>query len=41
MLILDRLEILPQYRGQQLGLKYMRAAITRFGIVGSPGSPTL
>jgi GNAT superfamily N-acetyltransferase len=32
MLILDRLEILPQYRGQQLGLKYMRAAITRFGI---------
>jgi hypothetical protein len=32
MLILDRLEIFPQFRGQQLGLKYVRAAITRFGI---------
>lgn len=32
MLILDRLEILPRFRGQQLGLKYVRAAISRFGI---------
>jgi hypothetical protein len=27
-----QMEIFPQYRGQQLGLKYVRAAITRFGI---------
>jgi hypothetical protein len=32
MLLLDRLEILPQFRGQQLGLRYMRAAISRFGM---------
>jgi ribosomal protein S18 acetylase RimI-like enzyme len=32
MLILDRLEILPQFRRQHLGLRYMRAAITRFGM---------
>jgi len=32
MLILDRPEILPRFRGQQLGLKYVRAAISRFGI---------
>jgi hypothetical protein len=32
MLILDRLEILPRFRGQQLGLKYVRTAISRFGI---------
>jgi hypothetical protein len=32
MLILDRLEIRPQFRGQELGLRYMRAAITRFGM---------
>jgi GNAT superfamily N-acetyltransferase len=32
MLILDRLEILPRFRGQQLGLKYVRAAVSRFGI---------
>jgi GNAT superfamily N-acetyltransferase len=32
ILILDRLEILPRFRGQQLGLKYVRAAISRFGI---------
>ena len=27
ILILDRLEILPRFRGQQLGLRYVRAAI--------------
>ena len=32
MLILDRVEILPRFRGQQLGLQYVRAAISRFGI---------
>lgn len=32
MLLLERLEILPSFRGQQLGLQYMRAAITRFGL---------
>lgn len=32
ILILDRLEILPRFRGQQLGLQYVRAAISRFGI---------
>lgn len=32
ILILDRLEILPRFRGQQLGLRYVRAAISRFGI---------
>jgi len=32
MLILDRLEILPQFRGQQLGLRFIRAAIARFGM---------
>lgn len=32
MLILDRLEILPGFRGQELGLRFMRAAITRFGL---------
>jgi GNAT superfamily N-acetyltransferase len=32
ILILDRLEILPRFRGQQLGLQYVRAAIKRFGI---------
>jgi hypothetical protein len=32
MLILDRLEILPEFRGQQLGLRYMRIAIKRFGL---------
>jgi hypothetical protein len=32
MLILDRLEILPEFRRQQLGLRYMRIAIQRFGL---------
>jgi hypothetical protein len=32
MLILDRLEILPAFRGQQLGLRYLRIAIQRFGL---------
>jgi hypothetical protein len=32
ILILDRLKILPRFRDQQLGLKYVRAAISRFGI---------
>jgi hypothetical protein len=32
MLILDRLEILPEFRGQQLGLRYMRTVIRRFGL---------
>jgi hypothetical protein len=31
-LILDRLEILPKFRGQKLGLRYLRAAILRFGM---------
>jgi hypothetical protein len=31
MLILDRLEILPEFRRQQLGLRYLRTAIKRFG----------
>jgi hypothetical protein len=31
MLILDRLEILPEFRRQQLGLRYVRTAIKRFG----------
>jgi hypothetical protein len=32
MLILDRLEILPEFRGQRLGLRYMRTVIRRFGL---------
>jgi GNAT superfamily N-acetyltransferase len=32
MLLLDRLEILPAFRGQDLGLRYLAAAITRFGL---------
>jgi len=32
VLLLDRLEILPQYRGQELGLQFMKAAIIRFGM---------
>jgi GNAT superfamily N-acetyltransferase len=32
MLILDRLTIRPKFRGQGLGLRYLRAAVTRFGI---------
>jgi hypothetical protein len=32
MLILDRLEILPRFRRQNLGHRYMRAVITRFGM---------
>jgi GNAT superfamily N-acetyltransferase len=32
LLLLDRLEILPEFRGQELGLKFMKAAITRFGL---------
>ena len=32
MLLLDRLEIEPAFRGQQLGLKYAAAAIRRFGL---------
>jgi hypothetical protein len=32
MLLLERLEILPPFRGQELGLKYVAAAITRFGL---------
>jgi hypothetical protein len=32
MLILDRVEIQPRFRGQQLGLQYVRAAVSRFGI---------
>jgi hypothetical protein len=32
MLLLDCLEILPPFRGQELGLKYLAAAITRFGL---------
>jgi len=32
MLILDRLEISPEFRRQQLGLRYMRTAIKRFGL---------
>jgi hypothetical protein len=31
-LILDRVEILPRFRGQKLGLQYVRAAISRFSI---------
>jgi hypothetical protein len=31
MLILDRLEILPKFRGQRLGLRFIRTAIKRFG----------
>jgi hypothetical protein len=31
MLILDRLEILPEFRRQRLGLRYIRTAIKRFG----------
>ena len=32
LLLLDRLELLTQFRGQELGLKFMKAAITRFGM---------
>jgi hypothetical protein len=32
MLLLERLDILPAFRGQDLGLKYVSAAITRFGL---------
>jgi hypothetical protein len=32
MLLLDRLEILPAFRGQDLGLSYLAAAISRFGL---------
>jgi hypothetical protein len=32
MLLLDRVEILPAFRGQELGIKYLRAAISRFGL---------
>jgi hypothetical protein len=32
MLLLDRVEILPAFRDQDLGLKYLRAAISRFGL---------
>jgi predicted N-acetyltransferase YhbS len=32
MLILDRLEVLTEFRRRQLGLRYMRAAIERFGM---------
>jgi hypothetical protein len=32
MLILDRLEILPEFRRQRLGLRYVRTAIRRFGL---------
>jgi hypothetical protein len=31
MLILDRLELLPAFRRQRLGLRYIRTAIKRFG----------
>jgi GNAT superfamily N-acetyltransferase len=31
MLILDRLEILPEFRRQRLGLRYIQTAIKRFG----------
>ena len=31
ILILDRLEILPEFRCQRLGLRYIRTAIKRFG----------
>jgi hypothetical protein len=31
MLILDRLELLPEFRRQRLGLRYIRTAIKRFG----------
>jgi hypothetical protein len=31
MLILDRLEILPEFRRQRLGLRYIRTAMKRFG----------
>lgn len=31
-LVLDRLEIAPRFRGQKLGLRWMRAAIIRFGM---------
>jgi hypothetical protein len=31
MLILDRLEILPEFRRQRLGLRYIRTAVKRFG----------
>jgi hypothetical protein len=32
MLIFDRLEILPEFRRQQLGLRYMQTAVKRFGL---------
>jgi hypothetical protein len=31
MLILDRLEILPEFRRQRLGFRYIRTALKRFG----------
>jgi hypothetical protein len=32
ILILDRLEILPDYRGEELGLRFIKAAVRRYGI---------
>lgn len=32
MLLLEHLEILPAFLGQELGLLYVRAAVTRFGL---------
>lgn len=32
MLILDRISVLPEFRGRRLGLSYIRAAVGRFGM---------
>jgi hypothetical protein len=32
ILILDRLEILSDYRGEELGLRFIKAAVRRYGI---------
>lgn len=32
ILILDRLEILPDYRGEELGPRFIKAVVRRYGI---------